>query len=307
MPPLRPRHLLGDIRQHASVRRIVLDDGQEQGVLALAFSPGGGLDFWVLCDRSFDIGPLWWRGVQLGWQSPTGFRSPSLNEHWDDEGRGMERGFSGMLVTCGLEHMRAPEGAFPLHGRLPFTPGRLLAYGEQWDAPEPLLFCRGEIVQYRIGGEALRLTRQIEAPIGGNELRVVDVLENIGPNPQEIAVLYHVNPGYPLVAEGTIATLDGIQIIGPLSPPEVAVVPVEWHELPGPLGVVSVGAPVCPVVLETSWAADTLPCLQAWRNLQRNVGVLGIEPCTARPNAPKPVLAVDEKRRFSLTLKLLAA
>ncbi len=43
------RAKVGDLRQFASVRRITLDDGVEQGVRALAFSSGGGLDFWVLC------------------------------------------------------------------------------------------------------------------------------------------------------------------------------------------------------------------------------------------------------------------
>jgi hypothetical protein len=46
----------GDLRQFASVRRITLDDGVEPGVRALAFSSGGGFDFWVLSDRSLDIG-----------------------------------------------------------------------------------------------------------------------------------------------------------------------------------------------------------------------------------------------------------
>jgi pimeloyl-ACP methyl ester carboxylesterase len=58
------RAFVGDLRQLASVRRIVLDDGPEAGVRALAFSTGGGLDFWVLTDRSFDLGPVWFRGVR---------------------------------------------------------------------------------------------------------------------------------------------------------------------------------------------------------------------------------------------------
>jgi len=304
---LPPRQLLGDVRQFASVQRIVLDDGQERGVRALAFSTGGGLDFWVLSDRGFDIGPLWWRGMQLGWQSPAGFRSPALNERWDDKGRGMERGFSGMLVTCGLEHVRAPDGASPLHGRLPFTPGRLLAYGEEWDAPEPHLFCKGEMVQYRIGGEGLRLTRRITAPLGGTELRVDDVVENIGPEPQPIAMLYHVNPGFPLVDEGTTVMLDGTCIVGPLQPSESSVGLVKWHDVHGPAAAVMVGAPACPAVLEISWGADTLSCLQTWRNIQQNIGVLGIEPCTTPPGAAMPVLAPGEKRRNRLALRLTPA
>lgn len=59
------RPLVGDLRQFASVRSIVLDDGGERGVRALAFSTGGGLDFWVMADRALDIGPLWWGGLPV--------------------------------------------------------------------------------------------------------------------------------------------------------------------------------------------------------------------------------------------------
>ncbi len=301
-PP--PRHLLGDPRQYASVRQIVLDDGAERGVRALAFSTGGGLDFWVLCDRSFDIGPLWWRGAQLGWQAPAGFRHPMLTDRWDDAGRGMERGFSGMLVTCGLEHIRRPDAEHPLHGRLPFTPGRLLAHGEDWAAAESVLFCQGEMTQWRLGGEALRLTRRIEAPIGGDTLRIHDVLENIGPDPQPFALLYHVNPGYPLVDTGTMVALDGRPLLGPLASPEAEVPPPSWQLLAQSRPCCTVAAPGHAARLEVAFDADTLPCLQLWRNLRRNVGVLGIEPCTAPPGAPLPVLAPGERRRFSVSLRL---
>ena len=88
---LRPK--LGDLRQIASVREIVLDDGQERGVRALAFSTGGGLDFWVLADRSLDIGPLWYRGSPVAWQSPSGFRSPALHDPEGDGGQGLQPQF----------------------------------------------------------------------------------------------------------------------------------------------------------------------------------------------------------------------
>ena len=138
------RRRLGDLRQFASVRRIELDDGPERGVRALAFSTGGGLDFWVLSDRTMDIGPLSWRGHPIAWQSATGFRSAALTDLEGDGGLGFLRSFSGMLVTCGLDHIGFPEGGQPLHGRLPFTPARLLSYGEDWERDEPILFCEGE-------------------------------------------------------------------------------------------------------------------------------------------------------------------
>ena len=124
---LRP--LAGDLRQLASIRRITLDDGPERGVRALAFSSGGGLDFWTLSDRSLDIGPLWFRGTPVAWQGPAGFVGPALLDAQCDGGRGIERCFSGLLVTCGLDHIRKPPG-MTLHGGLPLTPARVTSYGE---------------------------------------------------------------------------------------------------------------------------------------------------------------------------------
>ena len=64
---LRP--LVGDLRQFAGVRRLVFDDGPERGVPVLAISSGGGLDLWLLAGRCLDIGPLWFRGRPVAWQS----------------------------------------------------------------------------------------------------------------------------------------------------------------------------------------------------------------------------------------------
>ena len=107
---LRPK--LGDLRQIASVRKIVLDDGQERGVRALAFSTGGGLDFWVLADRSLDIGPLWYRGSPVAWQSPSAFAARPCTIPKARRPR-LRPQFLGLLVTCGLEHIRQPRMADP--------------------------------------------------------------------------------------------------------------------------------------------------------------------------------------------------
>ena len=170
---------------------------------ALAFSSGGGLDFWVLSDRSLDIGPLWWRGMPVAWQSMAGISQPGAARSEEDGGRGYSRTNSGFLVTCGLDHIRQPVDGHPLHGRLPFTPARVTAYGEDWDRDEPVLFCEGEVMQFRAGGEALRLRRRIEVPIGGCELRISDDVENLAAEPSPQASLYHFNLGHPAIAPGS--------------------------------------------------------------------------------------------------------
>ncbi len=263
---------VGDLRQVASVRRIVLDDGAERGVRALAFSTGGGLDFWVLSDRSLDIGPLWWRGAQLAWQAPDGFRSPALTDLDSEDGQGFNRAFSGFLVTCGLDHIRQPANGRPLHGRLPFSPARVTAYGEDWSAAEPVLFCEGEVTQARIGGEALRLRRRIEAPIGGAVIRIRDEVENLGAAAWPQAMLYHFNLGYPAVMSGSSVRLDDEIVLGPLAMPSNAE-PAEAVTLPAANGRTTavVSTPIDGAKsLSVSFSFDTrtLPFIQLWQDLR---------------------------------------
>lgn len=309
-----PRDLLGDDRQFASVRRIVLDDGPEQGVSALAFSTGGGLDFWVLAGRSFDIGPLWYRGCPMAWQSPGGFRSPALLDPEQDEGRGFDRGFSGLLVTCGLDHIRQPAGTHPQHGRLPFTPGRLLAAGEDFDAPEPALFCEGEVVQSRYGGEALRLRRRITAPVGGTSLEIRDEVENLGPEPASPALLYHLNFGFPAIGPGTTVATDAGRLLGPLAMPEPGPLlePTCHPAVPGGCVLETPGSQAEPLRIRLSVSSGTLPWLQLWRDLRPRVGVLALEPCTSQrltggASGPGPILAPGERLSTSLRLTFSGA
>ena len=111
---------------------------------ALAFDTGGGLDFWVTVDRCpRSRGPVVARHpARLAERRRASAARPARRPRREG-GRGLMRSFSGLLVTCGLDHIRQPKDGQPLHGRLPFTPARLTAYGEDWEREEPVLFCRG--------------------------------------------------------------------------------------------------------------------------------------------------------------------
>ncbi|OQM74602.1 hypothetical protein BFN67_21185 [Pseudaminobacter manganicus] len=270
------RALVGDLRQIASVKRFVLSDGPEAGIETLAFSTGGGLDFWVTAGRGMDIATLSWRGIQLAWQSPAGFRIPSAGAGAGD--KAFNRAFGGFLNTCGFEHIRQPADGHPLHGSAPFTPARLNGYGEDWNTAEPLLYCEGEFVVWTLGGGGHRLHRRIETPIGGSTLRIVDTVEVIGPDPAPIMALYHFNLGYPLHREGTEISLDGVVLTGPLPRHEPAPAQSTLHVAPP-------GRVVCRVdgggaTVAFRWSTDTLPWLQLWRDLRPRCGVLSIEPCS---------------------------
>lgn len=309
-PALRP--LVGSLRQYASVRRIVLDDGGERGVRALAFTTGGGLDFWAMADRALDIGPLSYRGTPLAWAAPHGFRAPSLHIPGDDSGYGFDRSYSGLLATGGLDHIRHPTEKHPHHGRIAMTPARITSYGENWDAAEQILFCEGEILQSRFGGEALLLRRRIEAPIGGCELRITDLVENVGADRSDLALLYHMNFGFPGIGDETSVQLDGKSIGPALQFGHAAAAPgVDCYHAPASAECI-LRVPLADGgerSISISFDPKTLPFVQVYRNLRRNNGLLAIEPCTserleAGRSGPGPSLEPGETRAFGIRLKV---
>ncbi|PAQ05010.1 DUF4432 family protein [Mesorhizobium temperatum] len=305
---LRP--LVGDLRQVASVRRVVFDDGAERGVRALAFSTGGGLDFSVLADRSMDIGLLSWQGIPLSWQSPAGFVAPTLLDVDSEDGRGFNRGFSGFLVTCGLSHIRLPRNGEPQHGRLPFSPAAIKAYGESWQAATPFLHCEGEITQARYGGEALRLHRRIEAPIGGAAILIRDTVENVGTTDTKQPMLYHFNLGYPAIMTGSTVELDGRRLIGPIELPDAenGLVTARTWPASGPTAMCVLRSPGG-LAVRFEFDTDALGHLQLWHDLRPGVGVLSIEPCTSgRPtdgsSPAEAVLRPGERRSYRVLVSI---
>lgn len=303
-PAIFPRHLAADPRQFASVRRIILAEGPEEGIETLAFSTGGGLDFWVTVGRLMDIATLSWRGVQLGWQSPAGLRRPDSAPV--DTERRFSTAFGGFLNTCGFDHIRQPADGRPLHGSAPFTPARLTAYGEDWDAGTPKLFCEGEALCWAHGGLGYRLRRRIEAPIGGSSLSLRDQVTVIGAEAAPIMALYHFNLGYPMI-EGSTIELDGECLAGPLSVPEDGMVPASLHPATSAQASCSVHGQAATIAFH--WNTVELPWLQLWRDLRPGAGVMSIEPCSIGRrddgrNASSPVLKPGGSRVFEIVINV---
>lgn len=317
---LAPR--VGDLRQIASVRRIQLDDGPERGVRALAFSTGGGLDFWALSDRTLDIGPLWWRGVPLAWQNPLGFAAPSQLPPAHDAGLHIARMLSGFMMTCGLEHIRQPANGNPLHGRLPGSPVNVTAYGEEWSAAQPYLYAEGTTALVLPDDGVFRFTRRIEALIGRTAFSIADMVENIGDAPRELAVLYHINFGYPAVSGSTAVSLNGAPLF-----------PFDDAQARGSIQCVSsasAGQRDAVVQLRTdcweapddqrretvtialSFPSAALPWLQVWNDPRPRRNILAVEPanCGRRADGTSekaPVLEPGEQWHSRLDLRISAA
>jgi hypothetical protein len=300
---------VGDLRQLASIRRIVLDDGHEQGVRALAFSTGGGLDFWVLVDRSLDIGPLWWRGLPIAPQGPVGFQHPKWNPRDGEGGRNFRASFAGFLVTCGLEHIRQPANGHPMHGRLPFTPAAVGRYGADWQRDPPILFCEGDVLQKHAGSEHFLLKRRIEAEIGGTKLSIHDTVENLAATPQQQASLYHFNVGYPALDDGAVVEHAGRRRLGPLRLPDDGA-SREAFSMPVSTGDRATCVVTCPkMTLDFGWDAETLPHLQLWHDLGPGACVLSVEPCTSERlpggrSGEEPMVEPGETRAYALDISI---
>ncbi len=318
----------GRLAQVAGISPGEYADGPERHVRFLDIRSGAGLEVRVLVDRGMDIGELRIDGVPVSWRSPTGFRAPALTNAAEDEGAGILRSFDGLLVTCGLDHVRraatGPAAHFgsrrtdlqyPMHGRIAMAPAELSGHGEAWQGEDCIFWCEGIVRQAMLYGENLVLRRRIEVPLGGRHVEIVDRVENAGFHTVPHMLLYHVNFGFPLLAEtaelllpagfaeaaGSPARRDALRRqagpAGPDAPDEL----LDLHaEGPQPAG------PACALVnpdlagglaVALDWDLPGLPFLQVWRNLSDGLYVLAVEPA-AQPFVPRSDLAAQGALRL---------
>lgn len=304
----------GMLSQFAGVRLMTLEDGVERGIRMLEFRTGSGLVFTVLVDRAMDIAGCEHKGRAIGWHSPAGFRNPALHEYEGEGGLAWARSFSGLLVTCGLDHILfmnevsaetyvySPKKtvSHSLHGRVSTIPARLTGYGESWDGDRCVLWAEGIVQQSTVFGEDLHLIRRIEADVGGDEIRLTDRVVNHGFYKTPHMYCYHINIAHPVLDEGSryLAPIRDVvwaahagdsyrkQGVGyrMLSAPKLDFHEQVWqHEL----GADAKGlVPVALVNdriglgLEVTTRKDQFPCQYEWQNLQAGQYALGIEPST---------------------------
>lgn len=304
----------GSLSQFAGVRLMTLGDGLERGNRMLEFRSGAGLRFTVLIDRALDIADCEWRGQAIGWHSPSGFRNPALHEYEGEGGLGWMRSFSGLLVTCGLDHILfmydAPADNYiytprqtvkqSIHGRVGTIPARLTGYGESWNGDECTLWCEGIVSQGTVFGEHLELHRRIEVAVGANEIVLQDRVVNRGFYRTPHMFCYHINLSHPVLDEGSryLAPIADVvwaahagedyrkQGVGyqTLPAPQLGFHEQVWqHEMrpdaDGRVPVALVNDRVG-LGLEVTTRKDQFPCMYEWQNLQAGQYALGIEPST---------------------------
>lgn len=304
----------GSLSQFAGVRLMTLGDGVERDIRILEFRTGSGLRFTVLVDRAFDIADCDFKGHAIGWHSPSGFRHPALHEYEGEQGLAWARSFSGLLLTCGLDHILGPEETpadtynyarknvvrHSLHGRISTIPARLVGYGERWEGDRCILWAEGEVRQAAVFGENLCLVRRIEADVGGDEIRLSDRIVNRGFYRTPHMLFYHVNVGHPVLDEGAryLAPIADVvwavhagdayetQKVGyrTVTAPQANFREQVWqHETAAdPSGAVPVAIVNDRIGLgfEVETKKAQLPCLYQWQHFQLGAYVMGIEPAS---------------------------
>ena len=290
----------------------------------------------VVVDRGMDIASARVDGIPVGWRSPVPVLAPALVEQ---HGFGPHRAFfGGLLTTGGLDHIghpteRSADGfgyparaidSLPMHGRLNGSPAELRSRGIDEDADRgdegdgaPVAFVEGEVRQVAVFGEHLVLRRRVELSYGSTTLTVRDRISNLGYAPSPLALLYHVNAGWPVAAPGARTEFPGIPgESAPLPPPSV--LPVETA-VPYPVGkkssvpyravasVENLLADGSAVGMRVTWETELLPTVIEWR-LTGSAGhyAIGIEPITLDTETGDfPVLQPGDTALLELDIELI--
>ena len=328
------RRHVGDLSQLVSTRAARLADGNEDGVRIIDARAAGGLAATILADRGLDLGAVWASGHQVAWQSSTGAVHPAYFHEAD-----WLRSFhGGMLTTCGLQNVGLPsddEGrSFGLHGRISHVPARDVTHRVIEVDGRLLAEVTGEVRETDVFGADLRLRRRITLPMGEPVLHIEDEVVNGGYAPTALMLLYHVNIGYPVVAEGAHLIAPEAQVsprdeAAAAAMGERSVFPpprdgfgeqVFCHEL-APTGEERVSAtvvnpdfePTGGIGVTVSWDPRQLPRMWQWRMLGPGMYLTGLEPANCglagraaeRAAGTLQELAPGESRAFALSIRVV--
>ncbi|MBA2701803.1 MAG: aldose 1-epimerase family protein [Chloroflexi bacterium] len=190
---------LGDLSQVASHRSVRLTDGSEEGVRAIDVRVAGGIHAQVIADRGLDLGPAWYAGYPLAWQSPTGIVHPSYyrDDVW------LRSFHGGLMFTAGLQNVGSAvldgEEAHGLHGRISNLPARNVRSEVIEDEKGLAVVVRGDVRETTVYGVDLVLHRRLAFRVGEPSIEVEDEVENLGYTACPVYLLYHVNLGHPVL------------------------------------------------------------------------------------------------------------
>lgn len=291
---------VGDISQLVHARRAELVEGNERGADLIEVFNASGLCFSVLPGRALDIASAHYKGMSLCFRGNTGDVGPSF---YEPQGYGWMRSFfGGLLTSCGMTFVGHPEVdpeaenmELGLHGRLANIPAKSVVAEGEWEEDDYVLRIRGKMREAEVFATNLECTREISTVLGHRSLHVYDRIENLSVDPSPLMMVYHTNPGFPLLDEGTRLVLNSSLTTEWLEdrevePDEYAVVQAPQDDarddvyvhrpVPDAAGDVYVGLINDALQLGMTWRfpVGEIPILNQWQHFHRGTYVTGIEP-----------------------------
>jgi galactose mutarotase-like enzyme len=322
----------GNLQQVAGARFSHLDGGREAGVRVADVRTGSGLRFQVTLDRGMDISAAEYKGIPLAWRSAVGDAHPSF---FDPAGAGWLRTFPGGLLTgCGMTYAGAPcrdgEEDLGLHGRLSHLPADGVSADESWSGDECTFLLRGFLREAATFKENLLLERTYRVVLGESVITVEDAVRNEGHARTPLMMLYHVNPGWPLVDDGSRLLLNarssvprdseaakGTAEATRFSAPQAGYKEqVYFHDLAAGAGGYAAALlhnPRMQLGIYVRYRQRELPRYIEWKMMGQGTYVIGMEPanCSVMGRAAERAagtlqfLEPGEERRFLLQIGVL--
>jgi hypothetical protein len=290
----------------------------------------------LLCDRGMGIWRLWLGDLEVGWPSPVkGPVHPKFVPLDEASGIGWLNGFDELVCRCGLEYNGAPEWSaegklkHTLHGRIANRPAHFVS--ATIDSEQQQIEVTGVVDEARLFCNSLRLTSTVRTAFRSPRLTIVDEISNPWSLPADLELLYHINVGPPLAAEGSRFDAP-VEVLAPRN--EAAIGAIETWQSYGPARP---GAPESVLFMELAadrenntcvlltdpagqrglslrFRRDQFPFFALWKNsISYSDGYCtGLEPCINFPNVKSfeqahgrvAKIAPGETRRFEIEMEI---
>ncbi len=325
---------LGNIAQIGGARHYTLSEGRAQGLRAVDCDTGAGLRFTVLPDRGLDISLCSYKGASLVHITASGEAHPAF---YEPAGLGWLRTFfGGLLTTCGLTYIGAPgrdgDEDLGLHGRYSCLPAARVNDLSRWEGDEYIIELSGVVEEAVLFGSRIRLTRRITTKAGANSLRITDCAENFGYASSPFTILYHINPGFPLLDAGARLHLpekgcvpqneharEGMENRFVFSAPQAGFQEMVWlhtvkADTEGNAHALLVNSGLMGgLALHIAFSAASLPYFNEWKMMGQGDYVIGLEPCNSpganrarvRAQGLLPMLAPGEQRQMDVEISVI--
>ena len=268
---------ISNFEQEASVRRYVMQDGEQKGIEVIDCD-NGKTRFLLNVNKACDVMQLYYEGQNVSFVSKNGFNQRKMPFASKFEG--------GMVYTCGLDSVGDREG-YEVHGSLHSAPARILSAR----CDEQGIYVEAEVKDTALFGKNLKLIRRFFTAIGSDSVQMKDTLVNEGYGEEDYALLYHVNLGYPFIGEGTRIEGDVVRCFARTAWAKER--ENEYNTLTNPVDneqetcyFLTLNSPLVTVInkdgkrFTLSYSGETLPCFVLWKSMASGDYAVGLEPST---------------------------